>query len=334
MLANSIGDLSQSFLLRSRNTELKAEMQRLGAELSTGQVADMSNVLSGNLSYLNDIERSLNTLSGFKTATAEATLFSKGVQDSLEKFADLTNDLSGSLLLSSVSAVGATSVSLAADGKTTLDAIINVLNTDSAGRSLFAGNATTQVPLISGDDLIAAMLPALSGATTPADIMTAARDWFNDPSGFDAIAYNGSDTGLSPFAVSDLDRIDLDVRATDPALKDILRTTALTAMATSFPLMLSSGEELELQGLAGKEMFAAKDGLTALQARVGFAQASIEKVAARNAAETNSLEFARNELLAVDPFEAATRLEEVQFQLQSLYSITVKMSQLSLVNYL
>jgi len=293
MLANSIGDLSQSFLLRSRNTELKAEMQRLGAELSTGQVADMSNVLSGNLSYLNDIERSLNTLSGFKTATAEATLFSKGVQDSLEKFADLTNDLSGSLLLSSVSAVGATSVSLAADGKTTLDAIINVLNTDSAGRSLFAGNATTQVPLISGED-----------------------------------------TGLSPFAVSDLDRIDLDVRATDPALKDILRTTALTAMATSFPLMLSSGEELELQGLAGKEMFAAKDGLTALQARVGFAQASIEKVAARNAAETNSLEFARNELLAVDPFEAATRLEEVQFQLQSLYSITVKMSQLSLVNYL
>jgi flagellar hook-associated protein 3 FlgL len=44
--------------------------------------------------------------------------------------------------------------------------------------------------------------------------------------------------------------------------------------------------------------------------------------------------FAKTGLLEIDPFEAATKLEEVQFQLQSLYSVTVRMSQLSLVKFL
>ncbi len=81
-------------------------------------------------------------------------------------------------------------------------------------------------------------------------------------------------------------------------------------------------------------MLIAQDDVIALRADVGFVESRIEKVAARNAAEVTGLEFAKVALLEIDPYEAATRLEEAQFQLQSLYTVTVRMSQLSLVNFL
>ena len=60
----------------------------------------------------------------------------------------------------------------------------------------------------------------------------------------------------------------------------------------------------------------------------------MELISARNEAEETSLEFARNSLLAADPFETATELENVQFYLQSLYTVTARNSQLNLVNFL
>jgi flagellar hook-associated protein 3 FlgL len=77
-----------------------------------------------------------------------------------------------------------------------------------------------------------------------------------------------------------------------------------------------------------------QDDLTSLRAQIGFAEARIDSMATRNASESVSLEYAKGTLLAADPYETATRLEEVQFQLQSLYAVTVKTSQLSLVNFL
>jgi flagellar hook-associated protein 3 FlgL len=71
-----------------------------------------------------------------------------------------------------------------------------------------------------------------------------------------------------------------------------------------------------------------------LQAQVGFSEARIEALTVRHSTERASLEMARNDLLSVDPYQSATELEQVQFQLQSLYAITSRMSQLSLVNYL
>ena len=62
--------------------------------------------------------------------------------------------------------------------------------------------------------------------------------------------------------------------------------------------------------------------------------ARLDRIATRNAAEVTSLTMAKNTLLEADPFEAATKLEEAQFQLQSLYTVTVRSSELSLVNFL
>ncbi|WP_420010903.1 hypothetical protein [Tateyamaria sp.] len=61
MSSLSLGDLAQSFMLQRRGADLKAEMSRLNAELTSGQVSDVKAVLAGNVSYLTDIENDLNT---------------------------------------------------------------------------------------------------------------------------------------------------------------------------------------------------------------------------------------------------------------------------------
>ena len=78
----------------------------------------------------------------------------------------------------------------------------------------------------------------------------------------------------------------------------------------------------------------AQDQLTKLRADIGFSQSRIQNVSTRNAAQTTSLEYARTALLEADPYETATKLEDVQFQLQSLYSVTVRLSELSLLNFM
>jgi flagellar hook-associated protein 3 FlgL len=85
---------------------------------------------------------------------------------------------------------------------------------------------------------------------------------------------------------------------------------------------------------AGEGLITNQEDLTAVRAKVGYIEARIENAATRNESENRSLQFARGSLLGTDPYETATRLEEVQFQLQSLYAATDKTSQLSLVNFL
>ena len=59
-----------------------------------------------------------------------------------------------------------------------------------------------------------------------------------------------------------------------------------------------------------------------------------EEASTRLSAERTSYEIARTGLLEADPYETASRLEDVQFQLEALYAVTARMARLSLTSYL
>ena len=63
-------------------------------------------------------------------------------------------------------------------------------------------------------------------------------------------------------------------------------------------------------------------------------QAQIDAAATRNTAEASALNIARAGIVTADPYDAATRLEDLQTRLQSLYLITSRLSRLSLTEYL
>jgi flagellar hook-associated protein 3 FlgL len=89
-----------------------------------------------------------------------------------------------------------------------------------------------------------------------------------------------------------------------------------------------------LVGLAADGLRAQADRVTGIRADLGHAEERIERSSVRIASELSSLDYARSQLLAVDPFEAATELENVQFQLEALYTVTARAARLNLVNFL
>lgn len=334
MSSTTLGDLSQSYSLRQRNVALRQQIGRLTEELASGQVADTRDVLSGNYSYLTDTQRRLDILNGYSVATTEAGLYAGDVQTALGVIEETGLQLSGSLLAAGTSAIGASGADTAAEARHALEAIVGASNTSSGGRYVLSGTATDRPPLPDAQMLLDALRSAVSGAATPDDLLTSAGAWFDDPAGFEATVYQGADTALAPFALSQTDSVALDVRVSDPKLREVLKLTAVAALADDPAFGFSVQDQSALFDRTGQALLTAQDNVIALRAGVGFAQARVDQISVRNAAERTSLEIAKTALLEVDPFEAATRLEEAQFQLQSLYSVTVRMSQLSLVNFL
>ena len=334
MTALSIGDLAQGYVTRHRNTALKQDMTRLSTEISTGQVTDVRQVMGGNAGYLVDIESRLEMLSGYDVATSESALYATGMQTALTRVGDLSSDLGGKLLIAGKSAVASAVAHTGHDARAAMDAMVGGLNMEIAGRHMFGGTATDRAPLADAETILDALKVAVAGAGTPDEIQLAARDWFDDPAGYKNSAYFGSDEALAPIALSQDTSVTLDVTVMDSELRDMLRLTAVAALAADPALGLDAQAQKELFNTVGVELIGARDNVISLQAEVGSSQERIDQIATRHAAEKTSLDYAKSTLLGVDPYEAATKLEEVQFQLQSLYAVTARMSQLSLLNYL
>ncbi|MEX0369765.1 MAG: flagellin [Tateyamaria sp.] len=334
MMTFGLGDLAQTFTLQRRGADLKAQMARLNDELATGQVSDIKSVLAGNVSYLTDIETDLKTLEGYKVAGIEAAQFASSAQSALERIDGIVNTLSSNLLTVSSSAVGPVLDQISVDAQNDLSSILAAMNTSSAGRSLFSGVATDTPAVTDAQSLLDDLRVAVAGAATPIDIKAAVDQWFNDPAGYSSTGYLGSDTSLAPMHISEDETITLGLTADDDVFRDILKAVTVAALAADSSLALSSDQQQELLTAAGSALFEAKAQLTATQSDLGATEARIDTIETRNAARKTSLEYAKGALLEADPYETATNLEAVQFQLQSLYTVTARMSDLSLVNFI
>ncbi|KUJ77685.1 flagellin [Ruegeria profundi] len=330
----SIGDLARGMRLQTRSVELRNQIETLSYELVSGKVQDVSGRLDGDYSHLLDLDRSLSRLDAFKVSTAEARLFTDATQLSLTTVNDSVDEVAATLLSFGTSNQAVSHENASALARNELDTIMSALNQRAGGRSLYSGTATDVSPLASADTLLSALEGELSGHTSAVDIRQAAEDWFNDPAGFDAVIYQGSDTALAPMQVSENESVQIPITATDPALKDAMRDIAVAALLSDDALNLPRDLRTSLFRQLGGDLANTQNQLVNLRGQVGSAQARIEQAATRNSAARTSLEFSRNELIAANPEETATKLQTVQVQLESLYSVTVRNSNLSLVNFL
>jgi flagellar hook-associated protein 3 FlgL len=334
MSSYALGDLAQNFMLQRRGVSLRNEMAKLSEELTTGRVTDVRKITGGNFSFLNSIERELKTLEGYRIVGTEAGQFADATQLQLERVQTASGELGAALLSFAKLPSGPQLLQGANEARSKLETMFASLNADLAGRSLFSGTATDTNALTSPDVLLAALETAVAGAATPNDIRAAAEAWFDSPAGFSATIYQGATDDLAPFQVTEFEDVTVGVRADNEALRNILLQTSLVAISDSTTLGYSIETQADLQGSAGEWLIANQQEITAVRGAVGLAQERIETLTVRNAAQRTSLEYTRNDFLAVDPFESATKLEDVQFRLESLYTITARMSDLSLVNFL
>ena len=330
----SIGDMAQTYSFRRQSAHLKTEMGRLGNELTTGRTSDMAKRFSGDFTMVSGIETALKTLHAYKTATKEATQYATAQQASLGVMQEQSNAAVSALLLTSTASSQTQVQNTAIDVRQKFDAVVSALNTQVGGRSVFAGAATDKPATASSSSILADLQVAIAGQTTAAGVASAVDDWFNLPGGYDASGYLGSTNPLTPFKIGVGQNADMSVTASDPTVRETLKNLALASLVADGALAGDLQEQALLLKRAGDGMLSIGNKQTKMRASLGAVEAQIETVSVQIDSEISGLEIARTELLSVDSYKAASELEAVKTQLETLYALTSRMSRMNLVDFL
>ncbi len=334
MLSGSYGDIAQYTFLRLRNSDLKSQVQTLGQELTTGRTTNVTERLGGDFTYLAGIEHSIKQIESYEVAATEVTVLAVSMQASMNKVQLNVQEMRDDILKLTPALTAPVATGLAEDARLQLENSISSLNSTVGGRSLFAGTATKSAALNSADVLMTALVAEVSGLTTADDVQNAVDNWFDDPAGFDAVVYNGSSNTLSPIDVGASDEVTLDILATDDAFKQALRGFALGALTEEAGVVLTNDVKKELVTRAANVLATGNDMIINRQADVGFMEERVATARSRNAAENTSLSITKNKMLEADPYETYAKLEEARNQLESLYVVTQKSFNLSLLGFL
>lgn len=333
----SVGDMALSFQMRKQNALLKQEMGQRTQEVVTGIAADLGKHVSGDFMPLAAIDRSLATLDAYDTTAAEAALFAETAQAALGVVHDVASDVAP-LLISTVTNASQTSqMTVAKDSRQKLEASISALNVQVAGRSAFAGIATDAQPLASADTILSELLTATAATTTPADFIAAVDAWFDAPAGgggFLDTVYGGSDTALAAFRIGPDEQARATVTAADEPIRNTLKGLALASLLTEGVFSSDINARAEIATAAGTAILGADSDLIGLRADIGTAEAQIADAQTRNGAERAALEIARVEHISVDPYDTATALEALTSQMESLYTLTARISRLNFADYI
>lgn len=335
MPVNSIGDMVQTFMLRRLTTSMKQQANTAAQELTTGYTANIGRKLGGDLTRLSALEGTLSRLKGYRVATNSTTTTANAMQSVFSQIDNLTQGVGTSLLTAVNAGNPQVLQGLITDATARFDSVLASLNTKVGDKTLFAGIASEGPAVASSDVILSAIEAAVTGAgaTSAGDIEAAVTSWFDDPAGFATIGYLGG-PAAGAIAVSAEDKVDLGFTAMDTAIRDTLKSLAMVALVGRSTVVPDTDTGVQIAMSAGTSLLKNESDRTFVAANLGLAQARIEQAQTRNGAEDSALQLARSDLLAVDPYEAATRMEAAQTQLETLYSVTARLSRLRLVDFL
>ncbi len=335
MQYTSIGDISHSLLMRGHNTRLKTDLARISETLASGRHADMSAHLRGDFSGLAATERAIRSLTAHQVTAKETATLLRTAQTALGTVQDIAAGLAPALVSAGSSGHPALVHSTSADAFQKLDSIVAALNVRIADRAVFSGQATDQPALLDASEMILALKAHVAGETTPDGVVAAVADWFNAPgAGFALEGYLGGAQSLAPIPVSDTERVTFATRADDPAIRAALESFALAALVRDLPALADTDDAAAVLRKSGERMLSAQTNLALLRSDIGAREAYTDAAIAGNAAALAGHQIERAALYEADPYKAATELELVQAQLEAVYTLTARISRLSLSDYL
>ena len=331
----SIGELSRNTLMSQQNRQIKNRIEMLSEQIVTGQVKNITNHLNGNFHELADIEHRLKALKHYKQSMQQAASMLNVTQLSLQNIHDRTQTLHDKLRQADQLYNTSSRTAFKTESRAVFDAAISSLNTQYSGRSLFAGAAHEKPALATAGDIYSKLKTLINGMTTANNIATAVENWFNGSGGgFETSGYLGTKIKSGPIQLAKGQDADWPVKADDAKLRPTLQFLALAALALDTDITIPQAERLALVEKSTIGLDQNKNDLIDLQANIGSLKARITRMQTSQFFEKTSLELAKTTLIGVDQYEITTRFEAANNQLKLLYSMTARLSKLSLVDYL
>ncbi len=331
----SLGDLSSTLLLRQQTTQLKRELQRGVVEVTTGRTSTLSAHLKGDFRALAAFDRSIRISESRRPALTEAQTMAEALQSKLGVLQSETETAALNLVTDSNVANSQTLTAHGTSARRGLEAAIDALNQQVAGRSLLAGAAIDRAPLASASAIMSQLEALTAGETTASGVIALVDDWFDTPGGgFDTVAYLGSTDRAAPVRLSEGMTADLGIMASDPEIRSALKSLALGALLNGPTLAGDLTARQVLAQEAGVRGIAAASRVTESRAQVGSVEEAIGAAQTRNEAEIAARKLSLVDLVGVDPHDAATRLQATQSQLETLFALTARVQSLTLADYL
>lgn len=334
---NSIGDNARAFALQNATNRLKSTHDILTLELSTGQVADMTQRVQGALQPLHHIENQLSKVSQYRLTIAEAAQQVDIMQQSLGNIGESSKSV-GISLMADIFADQPDAIRIKASSvHDAFKRAISDLNVRVAGMSVFSGVNFDKTPLASTETILAELSDLTAAAATAAELQGIVDDWFSAPAGdggFLDVAYRGSQNMLREIHLSDRETVQLDIDANNRDVINALKFMAMGALVAKGALSASNSEQAEVLRRSGAGLYQASSKITALQAKIGLMQKNIEDAEVQNTNNLMTLNLSRNKMTAADPYATSAALTEAKSQLEMLYALTARLSNLKLVDYL
>ena len=334
MAFQPLSDLGRAFQARQHNTMLREKLYRLTDELSTGRVADLGRHLGANADKLAHLDRVLALSGGYLRSARTAESMLSTMQTSLARLEESRGTLANTFVAANLSGREDDLTGAGVAASAAFDNAVNALNVRYGDTPLFAGREIENGALADSASMLAQLRSLTAGAADAADLKQRVADWFDLPGGFDTTGYLGDAAGLLSRPIDDGERVTFDVRADDPAIRELLKTLATAAIGADPATGLALEERQVLMTEMAQDLFATSQDIVDLGARIGLSQQIAEEAAARVDDRYSGYSILRNKLVSADPFETASALTEVEALLDTHYRVTARISGLSLSRYL
>ncbi|MBI1393834.1 MAG: hypothetical protein GC152_13935 [Alphaproteobacteria bacterium] len=334
MQVSSFPDVRKFSALRERGAELKREVSNAFRELTTGRLTTEDSIrnLNGKIGDAHLMRRELDKVEIRKGSFSFALTRASIVQNSL----DLVVSSIGSLPEEIRSAIGRQdqkSLEISEQtARSALDQVVSALNVRHGSRYLFSGDGVDAAPIASAETIINSVRTASASATTAADLNVALDALFGPGGEFESTLYRGGSGELPPVEIAEGDRVSLSTKADDQSVRDVIRGLVTAIVTDDLGLAVSERDEV-LRG-SGDLMVKGIDGVSRNIASIGLAEQRLDTARMRLIAEESVLNDAYNAMTGRDPFDAASRAQELEALLQTTYTVTARLAALSFNNFI
>lgn len=338
--------LSQAARTTVRDTQNRLAVAQ--TEATTGRRADVGLALGVRTGVSVALRHHQARLEAITSSNALASSRMDASQSAMTAMVGGAQSLVSTLLAARSSRTGPGDAAIAA--KSALQSFTELLNASVGGTSLFGGIDSDVAPMA---DFFA------SGSSNGTAISNAFQTAFGFPPG-DPAAVNIDPASMTAFLdglfaseftdaawqaswsqassqnvlsrISTNQTVETSVNANEPGFRQLAAAYTMVAglgasklNANTFQVLADRSASLAQQGIAE---------IAKSQATLGVAQQRVATADQRMSIEMDLMTRSIGKLESVDPYEAATRVSELQTQLETSYALTARMQRLSLLDYL
>ncbi len=335
-------------LLRQSVLQMQSDLATGETELSTGNYADLGLTLGAQTGESVSLQSENSLLQTITDTNQTASTRLNTTQIILGNLQGSAQSLLNSLLQGDGSTSGAAAIQ--ALGQSNLQNLTSSLNTSLNGDYIFAGTNTGNRPVT---DYYA------PGAANKAAVDTAFLAAFGMPQTSPSVStitgpnmqnfldnqfaslfqgtnwssnWSSASSQTLSSQISETQTVNTSVSASNSAFQQLAQ--AYTMVADLGTQNLNPSAYQAVTSTAQSLLSAAISNLVSLQANVGLVQSKISSATNQMSAQMNILSTQIGNLDNINPYEVATRVNNLQTQIQTAYSLTSQLHHLSLVQYL